>query len=326
MKFRKYIIALPFILALIAVIVILAQSTKSKEKVVTGLIETTTVNVASKIPGRVEEIFVKEGAFVSKGQILARLESKEMNAKVEQAKGQLEAAKFKYQMALNGARPEEKEATEKLYLQAKHQFELAEKTYERMMNLYRDSLISAQEKDVYEFQYKAAFEQMSAAKSKYDMVVKGARYEEIEMAKGLYYQAENGYKEALAYQQELEIKSPIDGELQKKLVNQGEIISSGYPVFSIIDSNDYWVTIQLKEDEMKGIKIGDEFYGNIKALGDRKIKFKVYYISPIGDFANWRPTNQKGEFDIRTFEIRLKPTDRVKELRPGMTANIILNK
>lgn len=229
-------------------------------------------------------------------------------------------------MALNGARPEEKEATEKLYLQAKHQFELAEKTYERMMNLYRDSLISAQEKDVYEFQYKAAFEQMSAAKSKYEMVVKGARYEEIEMARGIYYQAENGYKEALAYQQELEIKSPIDGELQKKLVNQGEIISSGYPVFSIIDPNDFWVTIQLKEDEMKGIKIGDEFTGSIKALAERKIKFKVYYISPIGDFANWRPTNQKDEFDIRTFEIRLKPVNKIKELRPGMTVNMILNK
>lgn len=324
MKLRNYLIALPFVLAIIAVIVIVAQANNNEEKIVTGLIETTTVNVASKIPGRIEEIFVKEGDKVSKGQILARLESIEMNAKVEQAKGQLEAAKFKYKMALNGARPEEKEATEKLYLQAKHQYELAKKTYERMMNLYRDSLISAQEKDVYEFQYKAAFEQMNAAKSKYDMVVKGARYEEIEMAKGLYYQAENGYKEALAYQQELEIKSPIDGELQKKLVNQGEIISSGYPVLSLIDTKDYWASIQIKEDEMNGVKIGDEFYGIVKALVDKKIKFKVYYISAMGDFANWRPTNQKGEFDIKTFEIRLKPVTETPELRPGMTANIIL--
>jgi len=326
MSKRKFIIALPFLLALIAIIVLATQSKNNEEKIVSGIIETTTVNVASKIPGRVEEIFIKEGDKVYKGQLLARLESKEMNAKVEQAKGQLETAKFKYQMALNGARPEEKEATEKLYLQAKHQFELAQKTYERMMNLYRDSLISAQEKDVYEFQYKAALEQMSAAKSKYEMVTNGARYEEIEMAKGLYYQAENGYKEALAYQQELEIKSPIDGELHKKLVNQGEIISSGYPVFSIIDLNDFWLTIQLKEDEMNGIKIGDEYWGSVKALSDKKIKFKVYYISPIGDFANWRPTNQKGEFDIRTFEIRLRPIGNVNELRPGMTATIYLNK
>ncbi|MFN3871903.1 MAG: HlyD family secretion protein [Ignavibacterium sp.] len=326
MKLKKYLIALPFVLALIAVIIIAVQSKNDDEKIVTGLVETTTVNVASKIPGRIEEIFVKEGDIVSKGQILARLESKEMNAKVEQAKGQLEAAKFKYHMALNGARPEEKEATEKIYLQAKHQYELAQKTYERMMNLYWDSLISAQEKDVYEFQYKAAFEQMNAAKSKYDMVVKGARYEEIEMAKGLYYQAENGYKEALAYQQELDIKSPVNGELQKKLVNQGEIISSGYPVFSVIDSKDYWVSIQLKEDEMNGIKTGDEFYGIIKALGNKKIKFRVYYIASMGDFANWRPTNQKGEFDIKTFEIRLKPLQKISELRPGMTANIILSK
>lgn len=326
MKLRKSIIALTFTLALISVIVILIQSNKENEKIITGIVETTTINIASKIPGRIEETFVDEGDRVTKGQILARLESKEMNAKVEQAKGQLEAAKFKYQMALNGARPEEIEATEKLYLQAKHQFELAEKTYKRMLNLFQDSLISAQEKDVYEFQYKAAFEQMNAAKSKYEMVVKGARFEEIEMAKGLYYQAENGYKEALAYQQELEIKSPVDGLIQKKFVNQGEIISGGYPVFSIIDPDDYWITIQLREDEMHGIKIGDEFYGTIKALDSDKIKFKVFYISAMGDFANWRPTNQKGEFDIRTFEIRLKPVNKVSELRPGMTANIYLTK
>lgn len=94
----------------------------------------------------------------------------------------------------------------------------------------------------------------------------------------------------------------------------------------MIDTKDYWVTIQLKEDEMDGIKIGDEYYGMVKALDDKKIKFKVYYIASMGDFANWRPTNQKGEFYIKTFEIRLKPAQEIVGLRPGMTANIILTK
>lgn len=318
------VITLPFVLATIGIIFLITNSNTKDEHIITGLVETTTVNVSSKIPGRIIDLKVKEGDFITKGQLLANLESKEMDAKVEQTKGQLETAKYKYQMALNGARNEEKDALEKLYLQAKHQYELASKTYERMMNLYRDSLISAQEKDVYEFQYKAALEQMSAAKAKYDMALNGARYEEIAMAKGLYYQAENGYKEAEAYRSELNILAPISGLLQKKLVNIGEVISSGYPIFSIIDLSDIWVSIQIKENEMNGIKLGDEFYGKVKALGNKKYKFKVAYISSMGDFANWRPTNQKGEFDIRTFEIRLRPVSSIDGLMPGMTVEIKL--
>jgi HlyD family secretion protein len=318
------VITLPFVLATIGIIFLITNSNTKDEHIITGLVETTTVNVSSKIPGRIIDLKVKEGDFITKGQLLANLESKEMDAKVEQTKGQLETAKYKYQMALNGARNEEKDALEKLYLQAKHQYELASKTYERMMNLYRDSLISAQEKDVYEFQYKAALEQMSAAKAKYDMALNGARYEEIAMAKGLYYQAENGYKEAEAYRSELNILAPISGLLQKKLVNIGEVISSGYPIFSIIDLSDIWVSIQIKENEMNGIKLGDEFYGKVKALSNKKYKFKVAYISSMGDFANWRPTNQKGEFDIRTFEIRLRPVSSIDGLMPGMTVEIKL--
>lgn len=321
---KKIIIALPIILAIMAIAYLIISSSGNDKKVITGLVEITDVDVASKIPGRIDSIFVNEGDFVKKGQILAKLQSKEIDAKVEQTKGQLEAAKFKYQMALNGARPEEKDAVEKLYLQAKHQFDLAEKTWNRMYKMYQDSVISSQEKDVYEFQYKAAMEQMLAAKSKYDMILKGTRYEEIEMAKGLFYQAENGLKEAMAYQDEIYIKSPIDGELQKKVVDSGEILSAGYPVFTILDLNDVWVTLQLKETDMNPIKIGNRYKGRITALGNKEYTFEVTYISPMGDFANWRPTNQKGDFDVKTFEIRLRAKEKIDGLRPGMTVNIEL--
>ncbi len=321
---KKIIIALPIILAVIAIAYLIISSLGGDKKVITGLVEITDVDVASKIPGRIDSIFVNEGDFVKKGQILAKLQSKEIDAKVEQTKGQLEAAKFKYQMALNGARPEEKDAVEKLYQQAKYQFDLAEKTWNRTYKMYKDSVISSQEKDVYEFQHKAAMEQMLAAKSKYDMILKGTRYEEIEMAKGLFYQAENGLKETLAYQDEIYIKSPIDGELQKKVVDSGEILSAGYPVFTILDLNDVWVTLQLKETDMNSIKIGSRYKGRITALENKEYTFEVTYISPMGDFAYWRPTNQKGDFDVKTFEIRLRAKEKIDGLRPGMTVNIEL--
>jgi HlyD family secretion protein len=66
------------------------------------------------------------------------------------------------------------------------------------------------------------------------------------------------------------------------------------------------------------------FKGVIKA-GNKKEKFQVYFIAPMGDFASWKPTNQKGDFDLKTFEVRLKPMNKISTLRPGMSVNIELN-
>jgi len=320
----KLVLSLPIIIAIISVVVLVNKAASEKELVITGIVECTDVDVASKIPGRVDSILVKEGETVKKGDVLAYLESKEMDAKVAQAQSLMQAAKSKYDMAMNGARPEEKEAVKKLYAQASHQFELAEKTMKRFQNLYRDSLVSAQEKDQIEFQYKASREQMDAAKARYDMVLKGARAEEIAGAEALFHQAENGLREATAYQMELTIKAPMTGELSKKIVDPGEVIASGYPIFTILNLTDSWVVLQLREDYMSKVKVGSVFTGKIPALGNVKADFEVSFIAPMGDFANWKPTNQKGEFDLKTFEVRLRPKGEISGLRPGMTVNILL--
>jgi HlyD family secretion protein len=324
MKKSYLILLIPVVLAAAGIIVLVITSFSKTPVIIGGIVEASEVDVASKIPGRVDSIFVNEGDKVFKGEILAKLGSKEMDAKVDEAKGMMDAAKYKFEMAENGARPEEKDAVKNLYLQAKHQYEFADKTWNRMFKLYQDGLISAQEKDQFEFQYKAAKEQMDAAKAKYDMVLKGARYEEIEAAKSIYYQAQSGYKEALAYKDELTLKSPINGELEKKIVDAGEVISSGYPIFTVLDLNDIWVTLQLKETQMANVRKGNSYIGTIPALGNKSAEFEVTYISPMGDFSTWKPTNQKGEFDIKTFEVRLRSKSPIDGLRPGMTVNIKL--
>jgi HlyD family secretion protein len=322
---KKYLLFLvPAIIAIAGIIILISAGNDNSSMMITGVVEASDVDVSSKIPGRLDSVYFKEGDIIKKGDIIAKLESKEMDAKVGQARGLYETAEFKYKMTQNGARPEEKSAVEKQYLQAKYQFDLADKTWKRMMSLYKDSLLSAQEKDQYEFQFKAAKEQMEAAKAKYDMVLSGARFEEVKMAEGLFHQGENGLNEALAYAQELYLKSPIDGELQKKISDVGEIISAGYPVFTIINPDDIWVTIQIKEDLMSKISKGKAFTGAVPALGNKEFQFDVSYISPMGDFANWKPTNQKGDFDIKTFEVRLRSKNKIEGLRSGMSVNIKL--
>ena len=325
MKIQKsrLVLSIPLIIIFTA-IVFWAAGVNNNGNYKIGIVEIDEVDVASKIPGRIEELKVREGDHVFKGQVLARLESKEIDAKVGQAKGVLEAAKSKLDMANKGARDEEKIATEKLFMQAKHQFEFASKTKERFDNLYKDSVISHQEYDEITFKYNAAKDQMEAAEAKYNMVMKGARDEEKSAAEGLYHQAENAYNEAMAYHSELQLISPIDGQISNKIADQGEIIASGYPVFTIINPKEYYIVLQIREDELNNIKMGDYFYGTISALENKQIEFKVTYISPMADFATWRPTNQKGDFDLKTFEIHLKSDEPIENIRPGMTVKINL--
>ena len=320
---NKGVLLIPVVLILAAVVVLVLQSAKPKVTVVTGMVETKEIDVASKIPGRVDSVLVQKGQRVHRGELLAHLESKEIDAKVAQAKAVMEAAKAKWDMARRGARPEEKEAVEKLYLQAKHQFEFARKTYERVQQVYKDSVISAQKMDEVTFKYNAAKEQMEAARAKYDMVLKGARKEQIRAAEALYRQAEGAYREALAYQKETRLVSPIDGIVQDLVADQGEIVAAGYPVITLIQPQDAWVVLQLREDQLKGIKLGDVFKGTIPAL-DKQVDFKVDYIASMADFATWKATNQKGDFDLKTFEIHLRPLKPVQGLRAGMTVRVEL--
>jgi len=322
-KFKKYLIfSVPVVIIIVATIVLIGKADKPGQIYITGIVEASNVDVSSKMPGRIDSVLVKEGEHVFKGQIVAIIISKELEAKLEQSKSVMNAAYEKLQLAINGARPEEKEMAEKLYLQAKHQYELAESTHKRFMNLYRDSLISSQEKDQVEFQYKAAKEQLDAAKAKWDMIMKGARQEEILMADANFKQAENTVREILAYREELTIVSPLEGEISKKIVNPGEIVASGYPVFTVVDLKDIWIVLNIKEDYMQRIKKDSVFKGVVPALGNSEFDFFVSYISPMGDYATWKPTNQKGEFDLKTFEIRLRPVKPIDGLRPGMTVNI----
>lgn len=324
---RMYIGVTVFVLVIVAIgigALLIRTHGQKYEEIISGTTETRHIDVASKIPGRIDSVFISEGDYVVKGQHLARLESKEIGAKVEQARGAMDAARAKMTMSKNGARPKEQEGAMKLYLQSKAQYDLMEKTFARVTKLLSDSVISSQEKDQVEAQYIGAREQMNAAKIKYELALEGARIEEKDAAQSLYYQAQNVFNEVSIYADEKDIISPVSGEVEKIVADPGEIISSGYPVITITDTSEIWVVIQVKENALSRFKKGAEFKGTIPALDNAQYLFFVNYISVMADFATWRPTNQKGEFDIRTFEVHLKPRVPLSGLRAGMTVNFSL--
>jgi HlyD family secretion protein len=158
------------------------------------------------------------------------------------------------------------------------------------------------------------------------MANEGSRSEDRAGAVALVSQARQAFREAVAWRDEQVLISPLTGEVAKKIANRGEVVAAGSPLLTIIDPRDVWVVLNVKEDEMPRFRMGAKFDGTVKALGDSTMQFYVAYIAPMADFATWRPTNQKGGFDLKTFEVHLKPITPGNALRAGMSVQVRLTR
>lgn len=293
----------------------------SKEKAPhTGYVECEEIDIASKIAGRILEIRVKVGDSVKKGDTLAILESNEIQAKVEQARAGLEAAQAQLEMAQNGVRKEEKAMVERQFQIAKNNLEIVERTYNRILKVYKEGGVSDQEKDMAEFRYKVAQDEYSKAKSYLEMTNNGARKEQIETLKAQVRAMQEKVNEADTYLTESTIKAPQDGEIKQINSQVGEIITPGFPVISLLDATNY-VIFNLRESEFKGLKNGASLKVTIPAL-QKETQITVYYIAPMADFSKYEATHEKGSWDVKTFEVRAKFTAPLDGLRPGMTIHI----
>ncbi len=284
-----------------------------------GQIEATEIDVAAKVPGRVESVGVKLGQTVARGDVLFSLESPELRAKLAQAEGARDAAGALRRKADTGARPEEIRAAEQLWIRAKAAADLADVTRERVERLSREGVVPRQRRDEAEAQARASRAAEASAKAVFDMAATGARAEDREAAAGVAAQAGGTVSEVQAYLAETQIKAPHPGEVVSLLIDPGELAPAGAPVITLVDLNDVWVVLQIREDLLAGIGMGTELTGRVPALGNREIKFKVDYLAALGAFATWRATSASAGFDLKTFEIRARPVAAAPGLRPGMS-------
>ena len=279
-----------------------------------GQVEAKQINVAPKVPGRVKAIYKQEGDQVHKGDLLL-----ELDAKLSQAEAARLAAQAQSDKAQRGARTEQIQAAYNVWQQAQAAADFAAKSYERVNNLYNDKVLPAQKKDEVYTQMVALQKQADAAKSQYEMAKNGARVEDKTAAQALVAQAQGVITEVNAYKDGAKVFAPADAEIQTIIPNEGEIVNAGYPVMNLIDSSDEWVVFNIREDKMADFKIGTKFKGIVPALANQEIEMEVKHIAVQADFATWTATKSKGDFDKKTFAIKAYPTEKIKDLRPGMS-------
>lgn len=292
-------------------------------EIVQGQAEVTEYRVSSKVPGRILEFRVKEGQKVKAGDTLAILEAPDIHAKLEQARAAEAAAQAQNEKALKGARQEQIQAAYEMWQKAQAGLVIAEKSYKRVKNLYDQGVMSAQKLDEVTAQRDAAVATEKAAKAQYDMARNGAEREDKAAAAALVERAKGAVAEVESYIEETYLTAQTDGEVSEIFPKVGELVGTGAPIMNIAILDDMWVTFNVREDLLQGMSMGTEFEAFVPAL-DKNIRLKVNYMKDLGTYAAWKATKTTGQFDLKTFEVRAIPTEKVEGLRPGMS--VVLEK
>lgn len=291
-------------------------------EMIQGQAEVTEYRVSSKVPGRILEIRVKEGQKVNAGDTLAILEAPDVVAKMEQAQAAEAAAQAQNEKAIKGARQEQIQAAYEMWQKSIAGVDIAEKSYARIKNLFDQGVMSAQKYDEVKAQRDAAIATEKAAKAQYQMARNGAEREDKMAAAAMVERAKGAVAEVQSYIKETYLVAQTAGEVSEIFPKMGELVGTGAPIMNISILNDMWVTFNVREDLLKELTMGAEFEAFIPAMDNKVVKLKVYYLKDLGTYAAWKATKTTGQFDLKTFEVKAQPLEKIEGLRPGMSVII----
>ena len=311
------------VIAMVAVVLIVSVVgfivSRPKAIVIQGEAEATEYRVSGKIPGRIEEFRADEGQSVRKGDTLVLIDSPEIRSKIAEANAAKAAAVAQKNKAYNGAQQEQIAGAYEMWQKALVGEEVMRKSFERISELHEEKVVSDQKYNEVKAQYDAASATARAAKSQYDMAVKGARQEDKDAAVALVERANAAVELVNSYMDEIVLTAPADGIIAARYPKVGELVGQGSPIMTIQDLDDMWFTFNVREDRLEGMKSGDKLNLTVPALGNKHITATVYYIAVRESYATWRATKEIGEFDTKTFEVRARPDAKVEGMRPGMS-------
>ncbi|MDE6826172.1 MAG: efflux RND transporter periplasmic adaptor subunit [Paramuribaculum sp.] len=292
---------------------------KKPAELIEGQADATSVRISGKLPGRVVELYVKEGDNVKAGDTLVHIHSSLAEARLFQAQAMEDAAAAQNRKIDRGTRSQVVATAQQLLAQATAARTIAQKTYERMENLYKERVVSEQRRDEAKAAYDAAVAGEKAASEQLSMARQGAQSEDKQSAAAMVNVAKGGVEEVNALLQDQYLTAPCDGQIDQVYPEVGELVSLGTSIMSVLKIADKWVTFNVREELLNDMKMGQKIKVMIPALEKREIEAEIFYIRDMGSYATWSATKATGDWDSRTFQIKARPLESIPDLRPGMT-------
>jgi len=225
-----------------------------------GRITATEIAVASKLPGRLEYITVNEGDYVKKGQKLAQMQTNVLAAQLEQARAMVQV------------REAELLSSKAVVFQKKSTFDNTKRRYDRAKTLYASKAVSQQNYETEESAYQGAYGELLAAEAK------------VKQAESAIAAAKADVARIQADIDDSSIVAPLDGRVQYRIAQPGEILFAGGRVLNFSDLTDVYMNFFVSEMQAGNINIGDEVRIMLDVLPDDPIPAKVSFVANVAQF------------------------------------------
>ncbi|MDR3345553.1 MAG: efflux RND transporter periplasmic adaptor subunit [Campylobacteraceae bacterium] len=322
---RKYLLtAVFFVFAIVLVFVYVYKDFKSKELLFYGNVDTRTVNLGFRFLGKIESILKDEGDSVTKDEVLAALDSKNLHNNIDEVAARLEAEKIKLSKLKNGFREEEIEEALGAFEEAEANRKLMEDVFLRQELLYE---YNATSKEAYlnaQYKLEAARGLTQKAYSVYLLRKNGYQKEDIDAQAALVLSLEATLRAASQDLEDSVLKSPVDGVILARLKEEGAIANPGERVFEVAKQEEYWVRAYVDEPYLGLISQGDKVfvYADVRKEPYEGI---VGYISPLAEFTPKNIETMELRSDlVYHFRVLLQNPD--KKIKQGMPVTIKLKK
>lgn len=243
----------------------------------------TTADLGVKTGGRVAELPVEVGSRVSKGDVLLRLETSELEAQVQQARASLAAARAQLQRLLAGARQEERDQAEAALHQADAELGNAREEFKRSEALFERGGISRQAYDAARSRLQVAEAQLRGARARLEELLAGPRKEDVEAARAQVAQAEAALTLANTRLADATLVAPFDGVVSRREVERGEVVAPGTVLVSLVDLGELKLPVQVGGREVLALEPGLPADVRVDGLPDRTFRGRVHRIDPVAD-------------------------------------------
>ena len=290
---------------------------------VSGNIEVTTVGVGFKVAGHVNRRLVDEGETVKMGQIVAKLETADLELDVANAGAQLLAAQATLAQLANGSRPQDVSVAQAALRSAQADKQNAAVEYERMRRLFAQGAVSAQELDRSQTAFATANARADQTVQQLSLVVEGPRREEIDLAAARVEQMKQVQKLAQTRLGYAQITAPVDGVVLSKNIEAGEYVSPGTPVVTIGDLNQVWLKAYIAETDLGRVKLGQKVKVTTDTYPNKAYEGRIGFIASEAEFTpkSIQTTEERVKL---VYRIKINVENTARELKPGMPADAVI--
>ncbi len=289
----------------------------------TGTIEVTKTDITSKVGGYLVELKVREGDAVNKGNIVAVIDRPDLKAQLWRDEAALSKAKAQLRDLEQGARSQELQEASANLAAAKSQAIKAQTDFNRYSTLFREGAISSQQLDASRSAHEVAANALTAAQSRYSLLLAGNRPEAIAAQRLEVERSEAVLAASRTQVADLEVNSPLAGRVLSKNYERGEYVNAGAAIATIGDMNDCWVKIYVSTEQLGKIRLGQAASVKIDAYPDKTFRGEIKEISQNAEYTPRQSITQRERANM-VFAVKVKLDNPAETMKPGLPADVVL--